>query len=80
LLELWRLRPPSFADFSHRFPPFGHVNYEFVLMGSGWGPAGLASGSRPAQQMAASVAHAKRIAQDLPRHGALLKSLIGMLD
>ncbi|MFT4782316.1 MAG: tryptophan halogenase [Paracoccaceae bacterium] len=80
LLELWQLRPPSFADFSHRFPPFGHVNYEFVLMGSGWGPAGLVSGNRPAPQMAASVAHAKRIARDLPRHGALLQSLVGKLN
>lgn len=37
-LEMWELRPPSYVDFSLQFPPFSHVNYEFILLGSGWRP------------------------------------------
>ena len=39
-LELWDIRPPSFADFPGRYSPFNHSNYEFIMLGSGWRPSG----------------------------------------
>lgn len=47
LLEIWSLRPPSFADFSNRYTPFSHQSYEFILLGSGWRPAGVGRGLDP---------------------------------
>ncbi|MEP2531198.1 tryptophan halogenase family protein [Shimia sp.] len=38
LLGIWDLRPPSFSDFSLRYSPFTHQNYEYILLGSGWAP------------------------------------------
>ncbi|MGR3572668.1 tryptophan halogenase family protein [Brevirhabdus sp.] len=48
LLALWDHRPPAFVDFSNRFVPFNHANYEFILLGSGWRPRGAPPGPRPA--------------------------------
>jgi tryptophan halogenase len=49
LLEIWNLRPPSFADFSNRYTPFSHQSYEFILLGSGWRPSGADRGTEVLQ-------------------------------
>ena len=43
LMDIWNLRPPSFSDFSLRYSPFTHQNYEYILLGSGWLPDNLTS-------------------------------------
>ncbi len=72
LLEMWNLRPPSFADFSLRYAPFSHQSYEFILLGSGWRPNGVVRGTASAS-LSPNIANLRRnLLLSLPDHrGAL---------
>ncbi|MBT9384350.1 tryptophan 7-halogenase [Pseudooceanicola sp. CBS1P-1] len=73
LLELWELRPPSFADFSQRFSPFSHAAWEFILLGMGWRPEGLPPGPLPCPAPMETLT--RQMLNQLPHHGMLLRRL-----
>lgn len=77
LLAIWQLRPPSFADFSLRFPPFNHLNYEFILFGSGWRPDGAPYGAGPAAPNAELARRTSRLISVLPDNANSLRALHG---
>lgn len=68
LLAIWALRPPAFADFSLRYPPFSHQNYEYILLGSGWRPGALPKGRRPATPAPELLRKQRRLLAELPPH------------
>nr|WP_281365970.1 tryptophan halogenase family protein [Halovulum dunhuangense] len=72
LMEVWRSRPPSFADFSQRFAPFSHQNYEFILAGSspGYGRAGPAPVVPPELEF-----QRRKLVTSLPGHAELIRAL-----
>jgi len=71
-LALWSQRPPSFADFPLRFPPFNQVNYDFVLCGSGWRPPGATAHARRLEQPASTRRLTEHLLQRLPQNASLL--------
>ena len=73
LLELWQLRPPSFADFSYRYSPFSHTAWEFILLGMGWRPATAPAGTTPCAAPAEALT--RQMLDALPDHGTLLRHL-----
>lgn len=77
LLDIWQLRPPSFADFSLRYPPFNHLNYEFILFGSGWRPRGIPSASGRSTRPAELARLADRLIRDLPDNMTALRRIHG---
>jgi tryptophan halogenase len=77
LLALWQLRPPSFADFSLRYPPFNHLNYEFILFGSGWRPESAPRGVGTAAPDADLARRTSRLISALPDNAQALRALHG---
>lgn len=77
LLDLWQLRPPSFADFSLRYPPFNHLNYEFILLGSGWRPRSAPRGARPPRPPSETTRLADRLHGALPDNREVLRRIHG---
>lgn len=75
LLSLWELRPPSFADFSLRYSPFNHVNYEYILLGSGWRPASACRGRALVTAEPELAAYSEWLTKTLPSNGEALHSL-----
>lgn len=75
LLGIWQLRPPSFADFSLRYPPFNHLNYEFILFGSGWRPQGQACGAGAATPDPELARRTSRLVAKLPDNAQALRAL-----
>jgi hypothetical protein len=74
-LMLWRQRPPSLADFPLRFPPFNQVNYEFILFGSGWGPAGTPESGVRIERPPSTRRLIDHLLQRLPTHSSLLSTI-----
>lgn len=72
LLSMWNLRPPSFADFSLRYAPFTHQNYEFILLGSGWRPQGAERGPSAVVLPRRTATLRRDLLLGLPDHEAAL--------
>jgi len=68
-------RPPSLADFSLRYPPFNHLNYEFIMFGSGWRPEGAPRGVRTAAPDADLARRTSRLISALPDNAKALRAL-----
>lgn len=77
LLAIWHLRPPSFADFSLRYPPFNHLNYEFILFGSGWRPKVAPRGAGAAAPDAELARRTSRLISALPDNARTLRARHG---
>jgi len=77
LLAIWQLRPPSFADFSLRYPPFNHLNYEFILFGSRWRPHDAPRGARAAAPDANLARRTSRLISMLPDNAQALRTRPG---
>jgi tryptophan halogenase len=75
LLGLWDLRPPRFSDFSSRYSPFNDLNYEFILLGSGWRPNGLSLSSQWADTTASLHGVMTKITSALPANAAMLAQI-----